>query len=159
MKTIAITKIEEVENTNNHRLWRSIENRASGALAKAAARINSACSQFKEYGKEHAIMKSVFAIALAAVILSLPTITVAAPVVFEASGQARPISKPQLMASGLSWEILILTCLAHSPMAAGRSTGMACPMPSQPRIISQPTSLTPIPRAAPSSSPQGRVSR
>ena len=32
------------------------------------------------------MMKSVFAIALAALILSLPTITVAAPVVFEASG-------------------------------------------------------------------------
>jgi hypothetical protein len=86
MKTIATTKIEEVKNANNHRLWRSIENHASGALAKTAARINSACVQFKKYGKEHAIMKSVFAITLAAVILSLPTITMAAPVVFEASG-------------------------------------------------------------------------
>src|SRR5215475_1504304 len=26
VKTIATTKIEEVENANNHRLWRSIEN-------------------------------------------------------------------------------------------------------------------------------------
>ena len=33
MKTIATTKIEEVENTNNARLWRSIENRANGTLA------------------------------------------------------------------------------------------------------------------------------
>ena len=49
MKTIATTKIEEVENTNNPRLWRSIENGANGALAKAA--------QFKEYGKESTIMK------------------------------------------------------------------------------------------------------
>ena len=49
MKTIATTKIEAVENPNNPRLWRSIENGASGALAKAA--------QFKEYEKEHAIMK------------------------------------------------------------------------------------------------------
>jgi hypothetical protein len=49
VKTIATTKIEEVENGNNPRLWRSIENRASGALAKTA--------QFKEYGKAHATMK------------------------------------------------------------------------------------------------------
>ena len=49
MKTIATTKIEAVENPNNPRLWRSIENGASGALAKAA--------QFKEYGKAHATMK------------------------------------------------------------------------------------------------------
>jgi hypothetical protein len=49
VKTIATTKIEEVENGNNPRLWRSIENGANGALAKAA--------QFKEYGKESTIMK------------------------------------------------------------------------------------------------------
>ena len=49
MKTIATTKIEEVENTNNARLWRSIGNGANGALAKAA--------QCKEYGKEPTIMK------------------------------------------------------------------------------------------------------
>ena len=101
MKTIATTKIEEVENANNPRLWRSIENGASGALAKTAARINSSCSQFKEYGKEHAIMKKhilltlVIALGLLSVLLPVRQAAHAQgntpkdfvpPVVFQAAG-------------------------------------------------------------------------
>ena len=101
MKTIATTKIEEVENPNNPRLWRSIENGASGALAKTAARRNSSCSQFKEYGKEHAIMKKhillTLAIALGLLSVLLPVRQAAhaqgntpkdfvPPVVFQAAG-------------------------------------------------------------------------
>jgi hypothetical protein len=101
VKTIATTKIEEVENANNPRLWRSIENRASGALAKATAPINSSCSQFKEYGKAHAIMKRhvlltlVIALGLLSVLLPVRQAAHAQgntpkdfvpPVVFQAAG-------------------------------------------------------------------------
>ena len=93
MKTIATTKIEKVENTNNPRLWCSIENGASGALAKAA--------QFKEYGKAHAIMKRhvlltlVIALGLLSVLLPVRQAAHAQgntsknfvpPVVFQAAG-------------------------------------------------------------------------
>ena len=70
MKTIATTKIEAVENPNNPRLWRSIENGASGALAKAA--------QFKEYEKEpsmmkrHVLLTHVLAFSLLSVMVLLP---------------------------------------------------------------------------------------
>jgi hypothetical protein len=93
VKTIATTKIEEVENGNNPRLWRSIENRASGALAKAA--------QFKEYGKAHVTMKRhvlltlVIALGLLSVLLPVRQAAHAQgntpkdfvpPVVFQAAG-------------------------------------------------------------------------
>jgi hypothetical protein len=93
VKTIATTKIEEVENGNNPRLWRSIENRASGALAKTA--------QFKEYGKAHATMKRhvlltlVIALGLLSVLLPVRQAAHAQgntskdfvpPVVFQAAG-------------------------------------------------------------------------
>jgi hypothetical protein len=101
VKTITTTKIEEVENANNPRLWRSIENRASGALAKTAARINSSCSQFKECGKAHATMKkhilltTVIALGLLSVLLPVRQAAHAqgntpkdfvSPVVFQAVG-------------------------------------------------------------------------
>jgi hypothetical protein len=76
VKTTATTKIDEVENANNPRLWRSIENGASNALAKAAP-INSSCSQFKEYGKEHAIMKKRILLTLA---IALGLLSVLLPV-------------------------------------------------------------------------------
>jgi hypothetical protein len=93
VKTIATTKIEEVETGNNPRLWRSIENRASGALAKTA--------QFKEYGKAHATMKRhvlltlVIALGLLSVLLPVRQAAHAQgntpkdfvpPVVFQAAG-------------------------------------------------------------------------
>jgi len=43
VKIIATPKIEEIENANNPRLWRSVENSPSDALAKAAAHINFSC--------------------------------------------------------------------------------------------------------------------
>jgi hypothetical protein len=93
VKTIATTKIEEVENANNPRLWRSIENRATGALAETA--------QFKEYGKAHATMKRhvllTFVIALGLLSVLLPVRQAAhaqgntpkdfvPPIVFQAAG-------------------------------------------------------------------------
>ena len=69
MKTIATTKIEEVENANNPHLWRSIENSTSGPLAKAAP--------FKEYGKAHAIMKRH---ALLTLVIALGLLSVLLPV-------------------------------------------------------------------------------
>src|SRR4030095_12008834 len=92
------------------------------------------------------------------VVLSLPTITVAASVVFEASGASPADIQDAVVYFRAFLGPLNPNVAGSSPMAAERSTGTVCQTPSQTRTISRPTSLTSTLRAAPSSSPRGRLS-
>ena len=91
------------------------------------------------------IMRCV-SIALASLVLCLPTVAVAAPVVFEASGASPADIQAAVTISGQFWAITTAWAV-HFPMAV-ELTGCLCQTPSQRRTISRLTSSTRTRRVA-----------